>query len=43
MTQVEQRLYAMEKVIALVADRFEIIEQIQDCRVLFGQLQRSLT
>lgn len=43
MTQAVQRLYANGEGDRIVTDRFEIVEQVRDCRVLFEQLQRSLS
>lgn len=43
MTQAVQRLYANSEGDRIVTDRFEIIEQVRDCRILFEQLQRSLS
>ena len=37
-----QRLYSAGEGEAIVTDRFEIIEQAQDCRRLFEQLEHSL-
>ena len=37
-----QRLYANGEGDKIVTERFELIEQVQDCRVLFEQLQSSL-
>lgn len=43
MTQAVQRLYANGEGERIVTERFEIIEQVRDCRILFEQLQRSLS
>ena len=43
MTQAVQRLYANGEGDRIVTERFEIIEQVRDCRVLFEQLQCSLS
>ena len=43
MTQAVQRLYANGESGRIVTERFEIIEQVRDCRILFEQLQRSLS
>ena len=37
------RLYANGESDKIVTERFEVIEQVQDCRVLFEQLQASLS
>ena len=37
-----QRLYANGEGDKIVTERFEVIEQVRDCRVLFEQLQSSL-
>lgn len=38
-----QRMYAQGEGGRIVTDRFQIIEQVQNCRVLFEQLQNSLS
>lgn len=38
-----QRLYANGESDKIVTDRFEVVEQVHDCRVLFEQLQSSLS
>lgn len=38
-----RRLYANGEGDKVVTERFEIVEQVRDCRVLFEQLQRSLS
>ena len=38
-----QRLYANGEGEKIVTERFEIIEQVQDCRVLFERLENSLS
>lgn len=38
-----QRLYANGEGNKIVADSFEVVEQVHDCRVLFEQLQSSLS
>lgn len=38
-----QRLYANGQRDKVVTDRFEVIEQVQDCRRLFERLERSLS
>lgn len=38
-----QRLYANGECDKIVTDRFEVVEQVHDCRVLFEQLQSSLS
>ena len=38
-----QRLYANGEGDKIVAERFEVIEQVHDCHVLFEQLERSLS
>ena len=43
MTAAVQRLYANGEGEKIVAERFEIIEQVHDCRVLFEQLENSLS
>ena len=43
MTAAVQRLYANGEGEKIVAERFEIIEQVQNCRVLFEQLENSLS
>ena len=43
MTAAVQRLYANGEGDRIVTERFEVIEQVQDCRVLFEQLQSSLS
>ena len=43
MTAAVQRLYANGERDRIVTERFEVIEQVQDCRVLFEQLQSSLS
>ena len=43
MTQAVRRLYANGESDRIVTERFEIIEQVRDCRILFEQLQRSLS
>lgn len=42
MTAAVQRLYANGEGDKIVTERFEVIEQVRDCRVLFEQLQSSL-
>ena len=42
MTAAVQRLYANGEGDRIVTERFEVIEQVRDCRVLFEQLQSSL-
>ena len=43
MTAAVQRLYANGEGEKIAAERFEVIEQVQDCRVLFEQLENSLS
>ena len=43
MTAAVQRLYANGEGDRIVTERFEVIEQVQDCRILFEQLQSSLS
>lgn len=43
MTAAVQRLYANGEEDKVVTDRFEVVEQVHDCRVLFEQLQSSLS
>ena len=43
MTAAVQRLYANGEGDKVVTDRFEVVEQVHDCRVLFEQLQSSLS
>ena len=43
MTAAVQRLYANGEGDKVVTDRFEVVEQLHDCRVLFEQLQSSLS
>lgn len=43
MTAAVQRLYANGEGDKVVAERFEVIEQVHDCRVLFEQLENSLS
>ena len=43
MTAAVQRLYANGEGDKIVTERFEIIEQVHDCHVLFEQLERSLS
>lgn len=43
MTEAVQRLFANGEGEKIVTDRFEIVEQEQDCRILFEQLQASLS
>ena len=43
MTAAIQRLYANGEGDKVVTKRFEIIEQVQDCRILFEQLENSLS
>lgn len=43
MTAAVQRLYANGEGDKIVAERFEVIEQVHDCHVLFEQLERSLS
>ena len=43
MTVAVQRLYANGEGDKVVTERFEIIEQVQDCRVLFERLENSLS
>ena len=42
MTVAVQRLYANGEGDKIVAERFEVIEQVKDCRILFEQLESSL-
>ena len=43
MTAAVQRLYVNGEGEKIVAERFEVIEQVHDCRVLFEQLENSLS
>ena len=43
MTDAVQRLYVNGEGEKIVAERFEVIEQVQDCRVLFERLENSLS
>ena len=43
MTDAVQRLYANGEGNKIVTERFEVIEQVHDCHVLFEQLERSLS
>ena len=43
MSAAVQRLYANGEGDKIVTERFEVIEQVHDCRVLFEQLERSLS
>ena len=43
MTAAVQRLYANGEGEKIVTERFEVIEQVQNCRVLFEQLENSLS
>ena len=43
MTAAVQRLYANGKGNKIVTERFEVIEQVQDCRILFERLENSLS
>lgn len=43
MTAAVQRLYANGEGDKVVTDRFDVVEQVHDCRVLFEQLQSSLS
>lgn len=43
MTAAVQRLYANGAGEKIVAERFEVIEQVQNCRALFEQLENSLS
>ena len=43
MQEVVRRLYANGEGDKVVTERFEVIEQVQDCRVLFERLQASLS
>ena len=43
MTAAVQRLYANGEGDKVVTERFEVVEQVHDCRVLFEQLQSSLS
>ena len=43
MQEVVYRLYANGEGDKIVTERFEVIEQVHDCRVLFEQLQASLS
>lgn len=43
MTAAVQRLYANGEGDKVVTDHFEVVEQVHDCRVLFEQLQSSLS
>ena len=43
MTAAVQRLYANGEGEKIVAERFEVIEQVHDCRILFEQLENSLS
>ena len=43
MTDAVQRLYANGEGEKIVAERFEVIEQVHDCRILFERLENSLS
>ena len=43
MTAAVQRLYANGEGNKIVTERFEVIEQVQDCRILFERLENSLS
>ncbi len=43
MQEAVHRLYANGEGDQIVTDRFEVVEQVHDCRVLFEQLQASLS
>ena len=43
MQEAVHRLYANGEGDKIVTERFEVIEQVHDCRVLFEQLQASLS
>ena len=43
MTAAVQRLYANGEGEKIVAERFEVIEQVQNCRILFERLENSLS
>ena len=43
MTAAVQRLYANGEGEKIVTERFEVIEQMQDCRILFERLENSLS
>ena len=43
MTTAVQRLYANGEGDKIVTDRFEVVEQVHDCRLLFEQLESSLS
>ena len=43
MTDAVQRLYANGEGEKIVTERFEVIEQMQDCRILFERLENSLS
>ena len=43
MQEAVHRLYANGESCKIVTERFEVIEQVHDCRVLFEQLQASLS
>ena len=43
MTTAVQRLYANGEGEKIVAERFEVIEQVQNCRILFERLENSLS
>ena len=43
MTDAVQRLYANGEGDKIVTKRFEVIEQVQNCRILFEQLENSLS
>ncbi len=43
MTAAVQRLYANGEGDKIVAERFEVIEQVHDCRILFERLENSLS
>ena len=43
MTAAVQRLYANGEGDKIVTERFEVIEQVHDCRLLFEQLENSLS
>lgn len=42
MQEAVHRLYANGEGDKIVTERFEVVEQVHDCRVLFEQLQASL-
>ncbi len=43
MQEAVHRLYANGEGDKIVTERFEVVEQVHDCRVLFEQLQASLS